>query len=90
MRENKNQSIKRTLLNFPLDSDRHLFFAPLCDFNFGKYWTADVENDRVVVISLFKKNILLDAVDVDRCKARWRDQAETEEMNAGKNNFATL
>jgi hypothetical protein len=43
----------RTRLNFPLAMARHLFFAPLCDFSFGKLAMADVENSRAVA-SRFK------------------------------------
>lgn len=53
------QQISHTRLNFPFDNDRHLFFAPLCDFNFGNSWTADVENVRVVASSRLKKSILV-------------------------------
>lgn len=37
---------RHTRLNFPLATARHLFFAPLCVFSFGKLAIADVENPR--------------------------------------------
>lgn len=43
----------QTRLNFPLAMARHLFFAPLCVFSFGKLAMADVENERAVA-SRFK------------------------------------
>lgn len=49
----------QTRLNFPLAMARHLLFAPLCVFSFGKWDTADVENERAVA-NRFEKNMVKD------------------------------
>ena len=53
----KNQDQRkraRTLLNLPDARDLHLFFVPLCDFNFGNCSVDDVEKHRAVCTTRLK------------------------------------